>query len=167
MGKRIVVNDSFQRGYVYALTAPAGKAFDPEFRPELSPREMLALGVFDGDYFGGEHDEFPAAWFTNARLAVHGPDPGLNCFGVHASQPLEVWEAKGWIRAQDPRGWFQWYCRYWRGRRSEDDARQIRRWKAMTRHVAQVKKNCKKGDLSCRRKQRQALLHWAIDSRKL
>ena len=94
-------------------------------------------------------------------------DPELNCFGVNASQPLAVWRAKGWIYHEDPRGWFQWYCRYYMGRRCPDDARQIKRWQAMRRHLAQVRQSCEPGDLDCRRKQHQALLHWAYDSRRM
>ena len=114
--------------------------------------------------------EFPAAWFKRAKLhppGKPGHDPKLNFFGVDASQPLAVWRAKGWIHPDDPRGWFQWYCRYYLGRRPEDDARQIKRWKMMRRHIRQIQINCVKGDLDCRRKQRQALLHWAYDSRKI
>jgi hypothetical protein len=85
-------------------------------------------------------------------------DNNCNFFGVRASLPLKAWLEKGWI---DPRGWFQWYCRYYMERRSHDDQRQIKRWKAMKRHVAQVTKNCSAGDMSCRKKQRQALLNWA------
>ncbi len=142
---------------------------DPAFRPELSPKEMLALGVFGGAYFNGEHDEFPASWFTHARLSATGePDPACNYYGVLASQPLSVWQEKGWISPEDPLGWFQWYCRYDMGRRIPDeDARQIRRWRAMKRHATQIQQHCFPGDLNCRRKQRQALLHWAYDSRKL
>lgn len=130
---------------------------------------MLELGVFGGSYFGGIPDEFPSEWFTNAKLAKDGkPDSKLNYFEISASQPLRVWQEKGWIHPADPMGWFQWYCRYYLGRRLDDeDERQIKRWKAMRRHVGQILKHCKKGDLSCRRKQRQALLHWAYDSRKL
>jgi hypothetical protein len=112
-------------------------------------------------------DEFPDDWFENARLCPERHDPDLNFFGVNASKPLSYWEEKGWIYPEDPRGWFQWYCRYYRGRRSIDDERQIKRWKAMKRHIAQLKKHCQPGDLNCRRKQRQALLHWGYDSRKL
>ena len=164
--KRVVVNDLMQKKYVYELTEPMGKNFDPEFKPELMPAEMLSLGVFGGKYMTDCMDEFPAAWFADAKLCHKCHDPALNCFGVNASKPLSYWIEKGWIYRDDPRGWFQWYCRYFMGRRCEDDARQIRRWKAMRRHIAQLKKNCRKGDLSCRRKQRQALLHWAYDSRK-
>jgi len=137
------------------------------FKPELTPKMMLELGVFDGNYFGDDITEFPAGWFKNARLSINGkPNAKLNYFEVSASQPLKVWQEKGWINPVDPKGWFQWYCRYYLGRRlGDEDIRQIKRWKAMTRHVAQVKKGCHPGDLTCRQKQRQALLHWAYDSR--
>lgn len=158
-----------QKGYRYKLTAPTGRNFDPEFRPELSPKEMLELGVFGGKYMTDCLNEFPAAWFKKAKLDSVRHDPKLNYFGVNASQPLSVWRAKGWINEEhDPRGWFQWYCRYYLGRRLPDeDARQIKRWKAILRHIAQVKKNCRRGDMGCRPVQRQALLHWAYDSRKI
>ena len=165
--RRIVVNDLMQQGYVYYLTEPPGENFDLRFRPQVTPKEMLALGVFGGRYMTDCRAEFPADWFEQARLSSGASDPRLNCFGVDASQPLAVWRAKGWIYHEDPRGWFQWYCRYYLGRRGPDDERQIGRWKAMTRHVAQVKAGCRRGDLLCRPRQRQALLHWAYDSRKL
>jgi hypothetical protein len=166
MGRKIKVSDKMQDGYVYELTELMGKNFDPEFVPELTPKEMLRLGVFGGHYMTDCRGEFPPDWFENARLDPIGPDKNLNFFKVNASQPLSMWIKKGWIRAQDPRGWFQWYCRYYMGRRSVDDARQIARWRAMKRHIGQIKKNCHQGDLSCRPRQRQALLHWAYDSRK-
>lgn len=165
--KRVVVNDLMQTNYVYFLTEPVGENFDPEFKPELTLAEMLALGVFGGKYMTDCVDEFPKAWFAKAKLCHERHDPELNYFEINASKSLDYWQAKGWIYDEDPRGWFQWYCRYYMGRRCPDDARQIRRWKAMVRHIAQIKKNCRKGDLDCRRKQRQALLHWAYDSRKL
>jgi hypothetical protein len=156
-----------QSGYHYVLSEPAGRNFHPEFQPELTPKEMLALGVFGGKYMTDCKPEFPADWFENARLCSERHDPALNCFGVNASQPLSEWQSKGWIYAEDPRGWFQWYCRYFMGRRCPDDERQIRRWRAMRRHIAQIRAHCIKGDLACRRRQRQALLHWAYDSRKI
>jgi hypothetical protein len=166
--RAIEVNDRMQRGYRYELTAPAGRNFDPEFRPELTPAEMLRLGVFGGKYMTDCKDEFPRRWFVGAKLSAHQPDPSLNVFGVKAGQPLSVWRRKGWLHPADPRGWFQWYCRYYRGRRlSDEDARQIKRWKAMRRHVRQLQDNCVPGDLTCRKRQRQALLQWAYDSRKL
>jgi hypothetical protein len=162
---RVVVNDLMQHGYVYFRTEPVGEDFHPDFRPQLTPAEMLELGVFGGKYMTDCAAEFPPEWFARARLCHEWHDPALNFFGVNASQPLSVWRAKGWIYDDDPRGWFQWYCRYYMGRRCPDDERQIKRWRAVRRHVAQIKKNCRPGDLSCRRKQRQALLHWAYDSR--
>ena len=165
--RKVTVNDRMQQGYVYWLTELAGQNFDPEFKPELTPGELLALGVFGGKYMTDCVEEFPAEWFKHARLNAECHNPALNFFGVNASKPLRYWREKGWIHPDDPRGWFQWYCRYFMGRRGEDDARQIKRWKAMTRHIAQIKKNCPPGNLYCRRKQRQALLHWAYDSRKM
>jgi hypothetical protein len=166
--KTLTVSDRMQRRYRYALTRPPGRSFDAEFRPELTPREMLRLGVFCGKYMTDCKREFPKSWFTTAKLAGGRRDCALNYFGVDASQPLSVWRREGWIHPDDPRGWFQWYCRYYMGRRMrEEDARQIRRWKAMRRHVRQVQRNCEPGDLACRRRQRQALLHWAYDSRKI
>ena len=171
MRRTITVNDSYQKGYTYALTAPEGKEFDPRFRPDLTPKEMLELGVFGGVYMADRPKEFPKDWFAKAKLNTHEGhehDPKLNFFGVNASQPLSVWQKKGWIYKDDPRGWFQWYCRYYLGRRipSEDD-RQIKRWVAMRRHIAQIRNKCLQGDFSCNRRQRQALLHWAYDSRRM
>ncbi len=163
----VVVNDLMQTGYMYERTEPAGLNFHPGFAPELTPAAMLALGVFGGRYLTDCRAEFPAEWFATARLSPGRHDATLNCFGMSASQPLSVWRAKGWIHADDPRGWFQWYCRYYLGRRGEDDLRQVGRWRAMVRHVAQVRSGCWPGDVSCRRRQRQALLQWAYDARRI
>lgn len=165
--KKIIVNNKMQKGYSYELTEPIGKNFSPDFSPDLSPKEMLEMGVFGGVYMRDCKDEYPKSWFSAAKLAKGKRDKTLNYFGVNASQPLSVWRKKGWIRDQDRRGWFEWYCRYYMGRRSEDDERQIKRWKAMKRHMAQVYQNCRAGDSNCRPRQRQALLHWAYDSRKI
>ncbi len=144
----------------------------PEFKPDLTPKEMLELGVFGGAYFADAPEafkEFPKSWFTHAKLSPDGkPRATLNCFGVNASQPRSVWIEKGWIAKEDPLGWFQWYCRYTMGRRlPEEDARQIRRWHAIGRHISQLKQHCRPGDSTCRPRQRQAILHWAYDSRKM
>jgi hypothetical protein len=138
-----------------------------EFKPDLTPQEMLELGVFCGKYFDDIPGEFPEEWFSNAKIAEGERDCSLNYFNVDASQPLKVWQEKGWINEVDPKGWFQWYCRYYLGRRCEDDERQIKRWKAISRHAGAIAKNCRPGDLMCRPKQRQALLHWAYDSRNI
>jgi hypothetical protein len=169
MRRRIVtVNDMMQQGYRYLLSVPAGRDFDSEFRPDLTPKQMLELGVFCGKYLTDCRDEFPASWFARAKLSPWGRDCSLNYFGVDASQPLLEWRKKGWIHPDDPRGWFQWYCRYYMGRRMpQEDARQFGRWKAMKRHVSQIRKHCEPGDPMCRPRQRQALMHWAYDSRKI
>jgi hypothetical protein len=166
--RTVTVNDRMQRSYRYELMEPVGRNFDPEFRPELTPGEMLRLGVFGGKYMTDGVGEFPRSWFAGAKLAKGRSDASLNYFGVAASQPLSEWRRRGWIHPDDPRGWFQWYCRYYMGRRlPEEDARQIRRWKAMRRHLRQLQGNCEPRDLTCRKRQRQALLHWAYDSRQI
>jgi len=166
--KIVKVSDRMQHCYQYEITQPMGRNFAPDFHPELTPREMLRLGVFCGKYMTDGQREFPTNWFVGAKLSPASRDCALNYFGVEASQPLSVWREKGWIHPDDPRGWFQWYCRYYMGRRlPEEDRRQIARWKAMRRHVRQIQRNCQPGDIFCRKRQRQALMHWAYDSRKI
>lgn len=168
--KTVMVNDKIQKRYRYELTEPVGRNFDPRFKPQLTPKEMLALGVFGGVYMRDCTKEFPKSWFMRAKFQKQGiykPDPKINLFGINASQPLSVWQKKGWIHEDDPRGWFQWYCRYYMGRRSPDDERQIKRWLAISRHISQIVNNCREGDIFCRPRQRQAVLHWAYDSRRL
>ncbi len=165
--RQVVVNDLMQQQFIYELTEPVGKNFHPVFQPELTPKQMLRMGVFGGKYMTDCTHEFPDDWFDNAKLCHVRHMPELNFFGTNASQSLAVWREKGWIHTDDPRGWFQWYCRYYLGRRCADDIRQIRRWRAIKRHAAQIRKHCLKGDLSCRCRQRQALLNWAYDSRNI
>jgi hypothetical protein len=165
--RRVIVNDKMQRGYVYYRIEPVGRNFAADFEPELTPAQMLRLGVFGGKYMTDCRREFPKRWFAHAKLCPTRHDPKLNCFRVNASQSLAEWRRQGWIRPQDPRGWFQWYCRYFMGRRSADDRRQIRRWRAIRRHVTAIRKHCESRDLECRRRQRQAALHWAYDTRKI
>jgi hypothetical protein len=165
--KWIEVNDLMQQNYAYLITEPAGRNFHPDFKPQLTPKEMLEMGVFGGKYMTDCRDEFPASWFEKAKLCHERHDPKLNFFGVNASKSLGYWKQKGWIYEEDPRGWFQWYCRYYIGRRCSDDERQIKRWRAIQRHIAQIRANCPKGALDCRPRQRQAVLHWAYDSRKI
>jgi len=168
--RTVTVHDKMQKGYKYRLEAPPARMFDTDFKPDLTPKQMLALGVFGGRYMRDCQKEFPKDWFAKAKfhpVGKPGHDKSLNFFGVDASQSLAEWRRKDWIRPQDPRGWFQWYCRYYMGRRTSDDARQVKRWRAMRRHAAQIRQNCFSGDISCRKRQRQALLHWAYDSRKI
>jgi len=164
----VIVNDKMQKKYSYILEQPLGKNFNPEFKPEITPKQMLEMGVFGGKYMTDCQYEFPKNWFIHAKLCSEKHDQNLNFYKVNASQPLSIWRSKGWIYPDDPRGWFQWYCRYYLGRRLPiEDTRQIKRWVAMRRHIGQVKKGCFPGDQTCRRRQRQALLHWAYDSRKI
>ncbi len=164
----VIVHDKMQKGYRYLLTEPEGKNFHPDFKPQLTPQQMLALGVFGGKYMTDCRGEFPADWFKQAKLSPEKYDKEMNFFKVKASQRRLDWLRHGWIYKDDPRGWFQWYCRYYRGRRiPKEDERQIKRWRAMVRHIAQMKRKCRPGDFSCNPKQRQALLHWAYDSRNL
>ncbi|MCA9765151.1 MAG: hypothetical protein KC455_01905 [Carnobacterium sp.] len=167
MKKIVKFNDTMQKGQ-YELTEEPGKNFDSEFKPELSPKELLELGVFGGKYMTDCKDEFPENWFEHAKLSPEKADISLNYYQVDASMPLKAWQEKGWIHSEDPRGWFQWYCRYYYGRRlPEEDQIQIKRWKAIKRHAGAIKKNCENKDQSCRKKQRQTLLHWAYDSRTI
>ena len=134
------------------------------FKPELSPKKMLELGVFGSSYFGLNIKEYPSAWFKKAKISKKF-DVNNNRFRVSAGLSRKEWISKGWIFNEDPLGWFQWYCRFTNGRRIPHiDEIQIKRWKAFGgRHIAAIKKNCEESDLSCRRKQRQAILQWAYD----
>ena len=166
--KIIRVNDKMQKGYKYELVEPVGKNFHKDFKPDLSPKQMLAMGIFGGKYMTDCQKEFPKDWYRNVKLSPLFHDPKINYFKVNASQSLSIWKQKGWIFKDDPRGWFQWYARYYMGRRiKKEDERQIKRWKMMTRHIAQITHNCRPKDLLCRRVQRQALLHWTYDSRNI
>ncbi len=159
----IVVDDRMQTGYRYTLAAPMGQEFDEDFAPHYPPRVMLEMGVFEGRYINDCTDEFPQDWFTHAKTSPVA-DERLNYFGVKSRQPLRVWKEKGWIYGPDPRGWFQWYCRYYLGRRlPEIDRIQIKRWKGFARHAGQIRANCWPGDIYCRPRQRQGLLQWSHD----
>lgn len=160
----VYVNDKMQKDYHYVLQEPEGKNFSPLFKPDLTPPEMLKLGVFEGHYLNDCRSEFPASWFENAMISEDKPDAGKNYFGIKSRLSLGEWRRHGWIIGPDPRGWFQWYCRYYMGRRlpTVDDI-QIKRRRLFRRHQAQVLKNCFQGDLGCRPRQRQALLQWAYD----
>lgn len=163
VGDKVQVNDKMQQGYSYELAAPAGENFASSFQPHFTPAEMLEMGIFEGKYCNDCRDELPSEWFAKARLS-ETPVEAYNYFGVKSRQPLAVWRAKGWIIEPDPRGWFQWYCRYFLGRRLPGvDDKQIARWRSFARHQGQVRGNCEPHDLTCRPRQRQALLQWSYD----
>ena len=107
--KKIVVKDDMQDNYEYDLTEASGRNFNDSFTPDLSPKDMLELGVFGGDYFLGYIDEFPKSWFKGVKLSKSGKKASYNYFKISASQPLKVWQDKEWIHPDDPKGWFQWY----------------------------------------------------------
>ena len=135
------------------------------FKPQLSPKKMLELGVFGGSYFGSNINikEYPKSWFEKAKISKNF-DITLNRFSVKAGLSREHWIEKGWIFKEDPLGWFQWYCRFINGRRiTHIDEIQIKRWKNFKRHVTAIEKNCERGDLGCRKRQRQAILQWAYN----
>jgi len=117
----------------------------PEFKPNLSPKEVLQMGSFGGTYFrpiyssvtkqkyGKEvWQELPSDWLTGLNIKTQVAsslyDASRNKYKVKCGASLEEWENSGWMREQDPYGWFQWYCRFYQGRRTDDDERQIGRW---------------------------------------
>lgn len=173
--RKVVVNNKMQKKYTYYITAKEGIWRDEysDFEPDLAPKEMLELGIMGGKYFNDviNTNEYPSSWFKNAKLSgiANPSDSNLNYFKVSSGQSLKEWEKNGWIDEHDKRGWIEWYFRFYLGRRIKDvDIKQIGRWKSfVARHKAQVIKNCDKKDNKCRLVQKQALLHWAIDSRKL
>lgn len=182
-GDTIKVSNKMEKEYSYTLQEESGKGFDEGFKPYFTPAQMLRLGVFEGKYLNDCLTEFPSEWFLDAialdKLRPQGADVSINCFEIKSRLPLQEWHKKGWIPHRgskasqypalsdskinpDERGWFQWYCRYWMGRRIPAlDQIQIQRWRAFARHEGGVKKNCKAGDLTCRPRQRQALLQWS------
>lgn len=156
----------------------------PEFTPNLSPKEMFALGIFGGTYFRPIYSrvtsrsyknawkEFPSSWFAGldieTEVASSDIDLSINKYGVWSGTSLEYWESKGWIKAQDPYGWVQWYMRFFMGRRTPDDQRQIDRWigiqsrfgKRLVSMCKAARKNINNSTVSP--VIRQLLIQWAV-----
>jgi len=178
-GKTITVNNRMQKNYSYKLTYNAGTNITNggvdvngnlikylNFNPKYSPGKMLQMGVFEGKYCNDQIFEFPREWYKLSKLSPEKADPNVNYFGIKSRQSLREWRRKKWIpchrKDRDKRGWFEWWCRYWLGRRiPEVDAIQIKRWRAFNRHYGQYVKNTmgKGNDIHPRR--RQALLQWS------
>ena len=161
---KIIVNDLMQQNYSYFLSEPMGKNFNPLFKPELTPFEMLSLGVFEGKYLNDCQKEFPSSWFLTEKISPERPNINCNYFQIKSRQSLQIWQQKGWIIEPDVRGWFQWYCRYYMGRRIPTiDEIQIKRWRSFRRHKSQIENHCMMLDIDCRKRQRQSLLQWAYN----
>ncbi|WNE41024.1 MAG: hypothetical protein mread185_000481 [Mycoplasmataceae bacterium] len=168
VGKKIAVNDKMQKRYHYLLSKEIGELASDfhqfDFWPKLTPEQMLNYGVFEGKYLNDCQEELPEEWFINSRdKRSEIADVKFNYFKTKSRQSLRTWQEKKWIIGDDPRGWFQWYCRYYLGRRTDYDNKQIARWKSFKRHLGQIRKNCSVKDLNCRPRQRQALLQWAYN----
>lgn len=129
----------------------------PDFLPNLSPSDVLHLGSFGGTYFrditssvtGKKYKdtwkELPSEWMSGldieSQVSSDIYNPQVNYYGVKCGSDLDMWESKGWIKSVDPYGWFQWYCRFYQGRRTEDDTRQIQRWKNFAGEKGRFKRN--------------------------
>lgn len=193
-GLRIVAQDCMAAkagmpgSFEYVLSEPAGRNFAEGFAPAYSPQDMLLLGVFSGKYLNDCTEELPREWFLAAlergRLRPGKADAKANLFGVKSRKSFQYWLEKGWIPVaegdRDARGWFQWYCRYWLGRRQpEVDTAQIARWRSFRRHAAQIQASYRRKPapapptddphnirwkLTHRARQRQALLQWSHDA---
>ncbi|GAA99042.1 uncharacterized protein L969DRAFT_606417 [Mixia osmundae IAM 14324] len=162
------------------------------FHPNLSPEEVLRRGAFGGSYFrpieskklGKEfHDDWsdlPRSWFEGLEHQKYLTNPEYDvevcCFKSKVGQTYEAWEDQGWIKYEhDVRGWFQWYCRFFLGRRCEDDERQMSRWKGIASKSGRFRNtllnkyvNQGYNDIDPEHEPispgiRQTLLHWAFD----
>mgnify|MGYP001325250826 FL=1 len=146
------------------------------FEPMFTPKEMLEKGIFGGTYFAEliDHKDFPEEWFENIDESFYKSDKYLtkvNFFKIKSGQSQEEWEAKGWMHKDDPRGWFEWYCKYFLGRRHEDDERQIKRWAAFCgpkgrwRNIIYAKIHASgcgiENSQDVSRRIQQSLLHWS------
>ena len=159
----------------------------PDFKPNLTPRQIFKLGSFGGTYwrpifsritkkkYKNQHNKYPASWWKGIP-AQHLTKPfgdydtSINKYGEKVGTTLQFWEKKGWIEEQDPYGWIQWYCHFYNGRRTADDERQTRRWKSLAgengRFSGWLKTQIKKKggnykDETISPKIRQTLQHWA------
>lgn len=158
----------------YATSSHGGQIIDPlypQFKPDYTPREIILQGAFGGTYYRPIHSSVTGKNYKDQQkefrffddidtklltMPYDQYDPNKNKYKVKVGTTLEFWESKGWIDKQDPYGWFQWYCRFYNGRRSHDDIRQIKRWEGVKNRFG--KRKDKSNGI------RQVLLEWGIAS---
>lgn len=164
----------------------------PDFRPNLTPREIFKLGSFGGTYwrpiyssitkkhYKNKHKNYPKSWWKNIpenhlSRSWNDYDKSINKYNVKVGTTLEFWQQKKWITKNHPYGWIQWYCDFYNGKRSEDDEWQISRWlktagpnSRFRRQLINMlkKKRTKYNDFTVSPKIRQTLQHWAYVLRK-
>tara|TARA_Y100001935_G_scaffold5562_1_gene4262 strand:- start:2678 stop:3229 length:552 start_codon:yes stop_codon:yes gene_type:complete len=158
----------------------------PEFRPNLTPKEMFSAGSFGGTYwrpisssvtgkrYSNQHLKYPESWWSGLPdnflvTKWEDYDKSINTYNVKVGTTLEFWESKDWIDASHPYGWVQWYCDFYLGERSHDDERQIKRWlqtagpkSRFRRQLINMIKQKKTtyDDVKVSPKIRQTLQHW-------
>ena len=152
------------------------------FNLNKTPIEIIKEGVFGGTYFRDIYSCVNGKWYRNSwkefnflkdinpkLYASNYYDVNVNKYKVKCGSSLQFWENKGWVREQNPYGWFQWYCRYYLGRRSNNDDRQIKRWINIVNRFKSIlirmikNKGVKYNDYSISPKIRQILLHWGYE----
>tara|TARA_B100001769_G_C22085964_1_gene585407 strand:+ start:263 stop:889 length:627 start_codon:yes stop_codon:yes gene_type:complete len=159
-----------------------------DFKPNLTPRQVIKLGSFGGTYwrpiqsdvtgmtYKNKHKVYPKTWWKgipedHMTRSWENYDKNINKYKVKVGTTLEFWESKNWITAQNPYGWFQWYCDYYNGKRGPDDERQVSRWIKTAGPNSRFRKRLmnmikKKGttfdDESVSPKIRQTLQHWGV-----
>jgi len=161
----------------------------PDFRPNLTPREIFKSGAFGGTYwrpihskiteknYNNIHKKYPKSWWKNIpenylTSEWKDYDKNINKYGVKVGTTLEFWEEKNWISEYHPYGWVMWYCDFYRGKRCPDDIRQINRWKKTAGPNSRfrlwlinliIKSKSKYNDFTISPAIRQTLLHWAYE----
>ena len=169
-----------------------------DFHPNRTPEEILRAGAFGGTYFRAIHSSVTNQQYDPQQVLVDTLQPSwiegldvatmltsstyrshINKYGVKCGGSLGMWESSGWITPLDPYGWFQWYCRFYQGRRSADDARQISRWakiagpkgrfrsqlcnKILALRGSDIQDTNYHMDASISPVIRQTLLHWGLE----
>jgi hypothetical protein len=164
-----------------------------QFKPNKTPKQVFKMGAFGGTYFRPIHSSvtgedytpkqamkgLPKEWFKgldiDTMVISSKYDKKVNKYKVKCGSTLEAWESSGWIHKQDPYGWFQWFCKYSAGRRTDDDERQIGRWLKLAGPNGRfrrtllnkiIKEGTTYDDFSISPVIRQVLLHWGYQLTK-